>query len=403
METETTTKTKLNPMAILPFLLILIGLGAFGAGILGDAPQRAWQAYLIGFLLFSAIAQGAVLFPVVMHLTKARWSGPLSRLSAAFAAFFPLSLVLFVVLFFGARYLFPWLEMDLHGKEVWLNLPFLFGRDFLGLCLLYGLGIFYLYYDLGPQLGGLKNDSRLGRFFYGRWANKNIDGAKIQKRKSLLAVLYALAYVLVLSLIGYDLVMAADPHWYSTLFGAYNFVKAFYAGLGALIISAAILQLNPNSGFSLHKRQFHDLGKLFFAFCLVWADFFYCQLVVIWYGNIPEESAYVIERTMHAPWQPLAWFIFLISFGVPFVVLINRKIKTKPRLMALLCTLVILGLWLEHLLLLGPPLNPNTHSLPLGLSDGLIFLGFLGLMAFAIRFFLNSFPLLFKADAKEPR
>lgn len=403
MKTETTIRAKFNPLAYLPWLLVIIGLGAFGAGIMGGSPKRAWQAYLIGFLLFSAIAQGAVLFPVVMHLTRARWSGPLSRLAAAFSAFFPFSLVLYLVLFLGARYLFPWLSMDLHGKEAWLNLPFLFARDFVGLLVLYLLGIVFLYYDLGGQPEAHHTSSFLGRLLTRLWKRGQIDAARTDKRKSIFGVLYAVFYGLVLSLMAYDLVMAADPHWYSTLFGAYSFVKAFYAGLGALIVAAAVLHLDPHYGFHLEKKQFHDMGKLFFAFGLVWADFFYCQLVVIWYGNIPEESAYVIERTMQAPWQPLAWFIFLVSFVVPFILLLNRRIKTKPRLMALICCLVILGLWLEHLLLLGPPLNPGSHSLPVGSSDGLIFLGFLGLMAAAVRFFVKSFPGLFGAVEKEPR
>ena len=73
------------------FILIIIGLAAFIYGIIGDHPEKAWQAYLINFLLWSAIAQGAVLFSAVMHMTKARWSGPLSGLSESFAAFFPLA------------------------------------------------------------------------------------------------------------------------------------------------------------------------------------------------------------------------------------------------------------------------------------------------------------------------
>jgi hypothetical protein len=57
----------------------------------------------------------------------------------------------------------------------------------------------------------------------------------------------------------------------------------------------------------LEPSHFHDIGKLFFAFCLLWADFFYVQLTVIWYGNIPEETHYVIERTVMVPWSKLAW------------------------------------------------------------------------------------------------
>ena len=91
-----------------------------------------------------------------------------------------------------------------------------------------------------------------------------------------------------------------DPHWISTLFGAYNFVKAFYVGLGALIILACILYLRHGEASGITSSHLHDIGKLFFAFCLLWADFFYVQLIVIYYGNIPEETYYVIARTMLA-------------------------------------------------------------------------------------------------------
>jgi Ca2+/Na+ antiporter len=113
-ETNTSMPNK-TPAGWIFVVLIIIGLAAFIYGIIGDHPEKAWQAYLINFLLWSAIAQGAVLFSVVMHMTKARWSGPLSALSESFAAFFPLSFVLFLILFIGRTHIFPWLHEDLHG------------------------------------------------------------------------------------------------------------------------------------------------------------------------------------------------------------------------------------------------------------------------------------------------
>ena len=96
-------------------VLVLIGVVTFIAGLSSQHPERAWQAYLINFLLWSAIAQGAVLFSTVMHMTKARWSGPISSLSESFTAFFPLSFILFLLLFIGRTHIFPWLHEDLHG------------------------------------------------------------------------------------------------------------------------------------------------------------------------------------------------------------------------------------------------------------------------------------------------
>ncbi|KPJ78036.1 MAG: hypothetical protein AMJ54_05585 [Deltaproteobacteria bacterium SG8_13] len=389
---------------LLSAALVAIGFGTFAYGIASGHPERAWQAYLINFLLWSAIAQGAVLFSALMTTTRARWSGPLSGLSEAFAGFFPVSFILFLVLFFGSSHVFPWSHgQDLHGKEIWLNVPFVFTRNFVGLLLLYGFGFTYLYYAMLQKEISPDGSGPIRSIFNRLQQNRPQDPEKIKKRKGLFGILYLLAFALVLSLIGYDLVMAMDPHWISTLFGAYTFVKAIYIGLGGLIILAAVMHLNPRTDFRLSDSHFHDIGKLFFAFCLVWADFFYVQLVVIWYGNIPEETAYVIERTMMVPWRYLAWVTFAVSFVLPFFILLNRKIKTMPQFMLVICSVVIIGIWLEHLLLIGPPLSHATLQLPLGISDALISLGFLGLMLASLRFAFTQFPELAHAEKREVR
>ena len=218
---------------------------------------------------------------------------------------------------------------------------------------------------------------------------------------TVLSVLYILAYALVLTLLAFDLVMSMEPPWFSTLFGAYAFAKAFYLGLTALMVLSAVSYLSRGGESGLTSSHFHDLGKLLLAFCLVWADFFYVQLLVIWYGNISEEAIYVIQRTMLSPWKFLAWSIFVISFIIPFFVLLSRKVKEKPVIMLFLCFFIFVGLWLEHLLLVGPALNHQAQSLPVGLADGLITLGFLGLMALAVTLFLRSFPELIPGKARE--
>ena len=210
--------------------------------------------------------------------------------------------VCFLVLLLGKDHLFPWLHEDLHGKEVWLNIPFLFTRDGIGLLILYGLRV-------GLPVPGPQAEARHGRARQpacaacsaGRIPQNDAEiAARSEPQERCGAASTALRLPLVLSLIGFDLVMSMDPHWVSTLFGAYHFVKAFYVGLGALIILAAIVHLRRGGGAGIAAAHFHDIGKLFFAFCLLWADFFYVQLTVIWYGNIPEETHYVILRTVTA-------------------------------------------------------------------------------------------------------
>jgi hypothetical protein len=123
--------------------------------------------------------------------------------------------------------------------------------------------------------------------------------------------------------------------------------------------------------------------------------------VVIWYGNIPEETAYVIERTVALPWHYLAWGIFIGCFVIPFFILLNKKVKTMPKTMIVLCACIICGIWLEHFLLIGPALIPAAHTLPLNFSDLLISLGFLGLMLLAVGVFLRQFPELARVEQRE--
>lgn len=390
-----------KPFTIILYLLILIGVLSFVIGLLGKHPERAWLAYLINFLLWSAVAQGGLLFSAVMHTTKARWSGPLSGISESFAAFFPVSFMLFLLLFLGKNHVFPWLHHDLHGKEIWLNLPFLFTRDLIGLIILYGFGFAYLYNALGLKLRNFQPGNGFRERLYNRWAKHSKNREHFQKRMSVFGILYIVSFTVILSLIGYDLVMSMDPHWYSTLFGAYNFVKAFYIGLGGLIMAAFIINLSQGNNTALESSHFHDAGKLLFAFCLMWADFFYVQFVVIWYGNIPEETAYVIARTMTAPWNSLAWAVFIICFAIPFIILLNKRIKTKPIPMLIICGLILMGIWFEHFLLLAPVYHHDATALPISFADGFITLGFLSLMVFSVITFLRLFPETYSMSSRE--
>ena len=392
MSISTNKRTPSKTVLLLFGVLVLVGLATFIFQLGGEHPERAWQAYHLNFLLWSAVAQGGLLFSIVMHLVGAKWSQPMQRLAESFAAFFPVSFILFLLLFLGKGYLFPWLHRDFHGQKLWLNLPFLFSRDLTGLLLLYGLGLAYLYYALRSQLDPERPQGKLRSFLLRNVSHRQEEMLRCRKVMTVLSVLYILAYAIVLTLLAFDLVMSLEPPWFSTLFGAYAFAKAFYLGLAALMILSAIFHSGRDGESSLTSSHLHDLGKLLFGFCLVWADFFYVQLLVIWYGNVSEETSYVIQRVMLLPWRQLAWIVMIVGFVIPFFILLNRRIKSKPLPMIILCSVVIVCLWLEHLLLLGPAWNHHLSSLPLGPTDVLIFLGFFGLMAFSITYFLRLFP-----------
>ncbi len=389
-----------RPFGAILTILVLTGFGSFFVLLSFDEDARAWQVYLVNFLFWSAVSQGALLFSMVMHLSKARWSGALQNLSEAFAAFFPVSFVLFLLLFYGKQYLFPWLGQDLHGKEVWLNVPFLMIRDIGGLLLLYGLGTAYVFYAFRCKTVHRESAGRV-RSALNSLLTQPVDPSVCRRRMTRLAISYMITYAVVLSLISVDWIMSMDPHFISTLFGGYFFIKAFYVGMGALIIAASILYLAYGERTRLTAAHFHDIGKLFFSFCVVWTYFLYAQVLVIWYGNIPEETHYLIERFKYQSWKLVFIVVFVVSFMVPFFTLINRKAKVKPVIMLILCSAALTGIWLENLVMVGPPLHFDTGSAALRIFDVLISLGFFGLIAGAVASLLKLFPELFLNDGEK--
>ena len=99
------------------------------------------------------------------------------------------------------------------------------------------------------------------------------------------------------------------------------------------------------------------------------------QFLVIWYGNLPEETRYVILRVKLTPWEPVAWMVLGMIFAIPFVLLLSRKIKMKPLPMMILSGIILAGMWLERFILVAPSIWKG-EGIPMGLLEVLITAGF---------------------------
>ncbi len=384
------TKKRQRYLLVVFSLMVLVGALTFVSGIFGPHPQRAWQTYLINFVFWTGLSFGTVLFSAILTITNARWGRPLKRLAEAFGAFLPVSFLLFWVIFTGRDEIFHWIHEPIPEKAAWLNVPFLFARDGIGLFALTALATAIVYFSVKRDLSAIA----------GNTDDLQLDEDKRDRYERILVVLspiYGILYALILSLIAFDLIMSLSPHWYSTLFGAYYFIGSLYTGLAALMILAGISVKVLHLGHYIHPRQFHDLAKLMLGFCLVTGDFFFTQFLVIWYGNLPEETRYVILRTRNATWEPLAWSVLIVCFAVPFVVLLNRKVKMKPLPMIVLSVVILGGMWLERFLLVAPSIWEGKH-IPFGMTEILITTGFLGAVALCILTFVRRFPILPVAD-----
>jgi Ni/Fe-hydrogenase subunit HybB-like protein len=371
-------------------MLALIGAGAFLVGTSGSQAQRAWQAYLVNFLFWSGLAFGTVLFSAILTMTNARWGRPLKRLAEAPGAFLPVAFLLFWVLFWGRESLFPWIHEPVGHKKVWLSSGFLFARDGVSLLLLTAVSVALVYASVRRDLRAIA--AREGKGI------TEVDGKeRTADPQTVLSPILGILYAVVLSLIGFDLVMSLSPHWHSTLFGAYYFVACFYGALAALAVLSYFSARNMQLRGFIEGRHFQDLGNLLLAFCMVTGDFFYSQFLVIWYGNLPNETRFVLLRVRESPWDILAWAVLFICFVIPFCLLLSRKFKRKPAFMMTLGIVILVGMWLERFLLVVPSIWKDG-TIPLGLMELLITAGFFGIAALCILLFLRRFPVLPLSD-----
>jgi hypothetical protein len=89
--------------------------------------------------------------------------------------------------------------------------------------------------------------------------------------------------------------------------------------------------------------------------------------------------------------------VLIVVFIIPFLVLLLRRIKLEPVLLASISVWILIGIWLEKFLLVTPSLL-KSKSLPLGIFEVLITLGWLGLFGFCVCSFLQKYPVLAVSD-----
>ena len=387
---------------------ILAAIGLAGAVVFvyavvwGDA-LRAWQTLLVNFLFFAGLAQAGVVLSAVLQATAAVWARPLKRAAEATLAFVPVSAVLLVLLFAGMSTWAPWITDPATHRATWLSAPAFVGRQLIAFIVLAGLSLTYLYHSLRPDIGmvdqsGTRRAVGVSRRLIAGWRGTREEIARGQRRQDRLAPAVLVAYGWVYSLVAFDFVMALDPHWYSTLAGGYFFTGNLLLGVAFLTLVAVCGAARIGLTGYVGPPQLHDLGKLLFGFSILWAYLLWSQYLVIWYGDLPEETAFVIHR-MSGIWASVSWAAFTLAFVVPFVVLLSRRVKTSRVGLGAIAAAVFAGMWMERFVLVSPSLW-HAPTLPIGLVELVVTGGVFSLFILCYTQFLRTFPALAVSDPR---
>ena len=379
----------------------LVGLLAFVVGLVTDA-TRAWSVLLVNFLFWSGLGHAGVAFSAIFYVTSARWARPLKRVAEATIAFLPASALMLVTLLVGLGTWAPWMHESIGGRQVWLNAPFLIARQVLGFVLLGGLSVAYVYASVRPDVGLLHESGRsippeVVRRFSRGWRGLDAERRIAKQRQGRLSVALLIVYGYVLSLQAFDFIMSLDRQWFSALLGGYVFVGNLYMGVAFLGVVAVCMRTRLGVSTHVSRGQLYDIGRMLLGFCMLWGYLFWSQYLVIWFGDLPEETAFVAKRTVDSPWAPMSWVVLGGAFAVPFVMLLSREIKRHPAGLLTVAGIVLGSMWLERFILVAPSLWKGEH-LPLGPLEVLVTAGVGALFALCYTAFLQRVPILPIAD-----
>ena len=344
----------------------MVGIGVLtlisGAAL---SPTRTWANLLVASYYLIGLGLAGLVFIAIQYVTGASWSIAFRRVPEAMARSLPVAAAVFVLVLVVSPSIYPWFQEAQADpaprewfKHMWLNPVFFMIRAviFLAVWIIFARVI----------VGG----SRLQDF----------DGSVSHTRKNIrMSALFLVVFGLTYWLAGFDWIMSLEPHWYSTIFSIYNFAGLFLGGLAMITILAVWLErAGPLRGI-LNEEHLHDLGKLLFAFSSFWMYIWFCQYMLIWYANIPEETTYYVDR-VGGFWGPLFLVNFLLNWGVPFAILLHVPAKRSPSMMLKVSLLILVGRWVDIYLMVFPPIlggRPILGAPEIGMilgATGLFFL-----------------------------
>lgn len=379
-------------------VLAAIGLIVFVIGLFVN-PDRAWQALLVSWLYFTSISSAGVMFVAVQRITTARWSRPIIRFLEGYVAFLPVAFVLLLlIIFVGRHHIFWWSNNvpEVPEKRVYLNPPFFLTRVTLVFLIITLLSLWYIYtsvrLDVGivPEGGaswarGLRERMRRG------YRDERRELHSTHSLQGKLAVFLAFAFAFGWILLSWDLSMSLDPHFQSTMYGWWFFMGAWVAALASWTLIVMAWRRYLNRYDLVQDKHFHDLGKLCFAFTAFWGYLTFAQYLVIWYGNLAEETHWMRLRLIEG-WRVPTLITVALMFVLPFFGLLSRAAKVFLPTLVLFVSCTILGLWMARYLEIYPAIYGVVTSIPLGVWEIGVAAGLLGTWGFCYLSFMDAFP-----------
>jgi hypothetical protein len=319
---------------------------ALAAGFAMDRGQF-FRSYLLGWVFWVGIGVGCLGLAMLNHLTGGLWGLVPRRFHEAAARTLPAMALLFVPVVLGASSLYTWAKPEvvaadelLQKKAAYLNVPFFTARA-------------VVYFAVWGLLAWLVSS-------WSRQQDGGADPARAGRLRGLSAVGLVLLS-LTTTFAAVDWGMSLAPHWFSTIYGVLFIVGWTLSALSFTIVLMSRLAGEEPFTKALQPVTVHDLGKLLLAFTMLWGYVNFSQFLIIWSGNVSEETPFYLRR-LHGGWQVVAVALLVFHFALPFALLLSRPLKRNARALGAVAALMLVMQLVDLFWLIGPDLVGHGHE-----------------------------------------
>ncbi|HLR25656.1 MAG TPA: hypothetical protein VK112_07285 [Fodinibius sp.] len=360
----------------------IVGLLISGVGYFLDHDQFFFT-YLVNFAFFSSIALGSLFFVLLQHLTRSQWSITLRRIPETISSNIWIWGLFIIPILFGMHSLYHWTHAEavasdpvLQGKSPYLNTTFFIIRQII-------------YFGLWSFLGYQMYNKSVKMDKTGDWGLQTFMRRSSGPGLFFFGITFAFA--------SFDWLMILDPHWYSTIFGIYYFAMSFQAVFAILALVVLFFWKKGILTNTIQKERMYDIGVQLFGYTVFYAYIAFSQFLLIYYGNIPEETVWFLER-LNGGYQYLAYFYLFGRFVIPFIVLLPKKPKYNPTVMGTMSVLILVSHLVELYWIVMPVLNEHGFYF-----NWMIVTNFIGLGAIFFGLFFYKFKQNKMIPVKDPR
>ncbi|HYE14628.1 MAG TPA: hypothetical protein VD968_09330 [Pyrinomonadaceae bacterium] len=331
---------------------VLLVLGAALSFVMGG-PVHFFRAYLVGFFFVTGVSVGSLAWLMLGHMSGGAWALTSRRLFEAATRVLPLCAVMFlpvVVSLFvhdHGHALYEWtdhalVERDpaLRHKSAYLNIPFFIIRGVLYFAVWIGLA-----------------------YLMSRWsAEQDTTGdPRIRRKMQDMGGPGILLFGLTATFASMDWGMSLEPHWFSTIYGLIVMAGWGLSALALTITVASFLVKHEPMAHAYQPLHFHDWGKLLLAMVMLYAYFSFSQFLIIWAGNLPEETPFYLRR-LRGGWQYVGLALILFHFALPFVLLLSRGLKRTPGMLRQVAVLMLFMRAVDLVFLFAPSAHQGAES-----------------------------------------